>query len=586
MNLKVSFLKSIKACLQSNNLHTLSEILPNYVYYPLTKDELYLVCFGFHKIKNFIQSNALIEQAKNSVSDDSLQQQYTRLEIFNYFFLSNFDKTKELVLQFLASSFDEEVIKIFYLSCKSIDDYNFFLSKTKKVIEKHKFNLQSCSKLIDFLKQNQEFEVLGFLLIRLFKNDKKNINLLYTIARNYFSLKKYYLAKIYYIKIIKLAPDSNLFLDIAILCNYLRQKEEYKKYISKALVKDPKNIKAITLLTSIDKEKSKYSSNIQMLEEISNTELDDASKTILYFTIANIYEKQNNYSKASQYIEKANFLKNKNLHFSIERVKKEGDFFLENFHDAKIPVSKDLQNIDKTPIFIIGLPRSGTTLVEHILGSHQRVQHFGETNYFFKNFKLFIDVYDLEKNQNILKNYTEQDYLKYGKRYMDYFSLLKNKTHFTDKMPFNFFYISLIKKTIPHSKIIFCSRDYCDIGLSIYKNDFALNLDFAYDQKNIIDYVTAFDSIMKQWKNRLGLEIHEIKYEDLIRDPETHVSSLLDFCNLEFDQDCLHFYKKQLSSDTVSTNQVTNNFYDSSIGVWKNYYPYYKSFFDSLLQFK
>jgi hypothetical protein len=148
-------------------------------------------------------------------------------------------------------------------------------------------------------------------------------------------------------------------------------------------------------------------------------------------------------------------------------------------------------------------------------------------------------------------------------------------------MPFNFFYVSLIKKTIPHSKIIFCSRDYCDIGLSIYKNDFALNLDFAYDQKNIIDYVTAFDSIMKQWKNRLALEIYEIKYEDLIRDPETHVSSLLDFCNLEFDQDCLHFYKKQLTSDTVSTNQVTNNFYDSSIGVWKNYYPYYKSFFDS-----
>ena len=133
------------------------------------------MCFGFHKIKNFIQSNALIEQAKSSVSDDPLQRQYTRLEIFNYFFLSNFDKTRELVLQFLASNLDEEVIHIFYLSCKSIDDYNFFLSKTKKVIEKHKFNLQSSSKLIYFLKQNQEFEVLGFSLIRLFKNDKKNI---------------------------------------------------------------------------------------------------------------------------------------------------------------------------------------------------------------------------------------------------------------------------------------------------------------------------------------------------------------------------------------------------------------------------
>ena len=129
MNLKVSFLKSLKTSLRSNNLHTLSKTLPNYAYYPLTKDEFYLVCFGFHKIKNFIQSNALIEQAKNSVSDDLLQQQYTRLEIFNYFFLSNFDKTRELVLQFLASNLDEEVIQIFYLSCKSIDDYNFFFKQ-------------------------------------------------------------------------------------------------------------------------------------------------------------------------------------------------------------------------------------------------------------------------------------------------------------------------------------------------------------------------------------------------------------------------------------------------------------------------
>ena len=131
--------------------------------------------------------------------------------------------------------------------------------------------------------------------------------------------------------------------------------------------------------------------------------MDDANKAILYFAIANIYEKQNNYLKASQYIEKANFLKNKNLLFSIERVKKESDFFLANFHDAKISVSKDLQNTTKTPIFIIGLPRSGTTLVEHILGAHKNVQHFGETNYFFKNFKFFIDIYNLGKKSKYFK---------------------------------------------------------------------------------------------------------------------------------------------------------------------------------------
>ena len=89
MNLKDSFLKIIKDCLRTNNLQTLSETLPNYTYYPLAKDELYLVCFGYHKIKNFIQSNALISQTKKSVSDLFLQRQYTRLEISNYFFLGH-----------------------------------------------------------------------------------------------------------------------------------------------------------------------------------------------------------------------------------------------------------------------------------------------------------------------------------------------------------------------------------------------------------------------------------------------------------------------------------------------------------------
>jgi hypothetical protein len=583
--IKEKFILNLTNSLKKKNITLLSNTLINFPYYPLNDSEYYLVCLGFNKIKNFLKSNQLIAEKIDSIREFSLKRKLIRLEIFNYFFLQNLKECRYKILQSLDYGFDPEIIRIFYLTCKNIEDYKFFLATTKKVILSQDLNLKECAVLINFLKENKEYEILALLLAILYKKDKSNVYLLTSIAKNYFILRKYNLSKIYYEKLIICSSDQEFLIDLAIVCNYLRKFEVSKHYISQCLKKDPANLRAIVFAEGIGaKNNLKEDSNI--LAFLNKKNIDTKDKASLHFTMGQRYESEKDYKSALEHFDEANKLKNLHINFDILKVKNEGDFFLKNFNRIEIKNNKFSNEHNKTPIFIVGLPRSGTTLVEHVLGSHNKVQHFGETINFFRNFKFLFNIYDLEKNEKLFSSYTDADYLNYGKLYLEYFPLKKNKSYFTDKMPFNFFYLGLIKRTLPQSKIIICSRDYRDVGLSIYKNDFALDVNFAYKKENIIDYIKIYNSIICEWKNMLGDNIFEINYEKLIYDPHKEVSAMLSYCELDFDQACLEFYKKKLSTDTLSASQVTNDFYDKSIKSWKNFYPYDNTFFDLLSEIK
>ena len=290
-------------------------------------------------------------------------------------------------------------------------------------------------------------------------------------------------------------------------------------------------------------------------------------------------------------MKKGNVIRNIENKFDINYVIKESNFFLDNFGNKNIAADAKLEfkssnKIVNTPIFILGLPRSGTTLIEHILGSHPQVVHFGERDYFFKNFKFLFDVFNLDNNKKIFDNLTISDYLEYGTCYRANFNLPFGKTFFTDKMPFNFFYIGLIKYALPDAKIILCKRDYRDIGLSIYKNFFAEKVNFAYSTQNIVQYISQFHKTINSWIDIYGDDIFQIDYNHLISNPKLTVSNMLDYCNLPWEETCLEFHKKKLSADTVSVMQVTRPIHDKSVDSWKSYYEFLKDFFDSLERIK
>ena len=585
MDLKKKFLQDLKSSLSSNNLDNIKSLLSFYSYYDLDDNEFYLVCLAFHKINDFVTSNKLILEKAKVVHNINLKKKFIRLEIFNLFFLLKYDEIRGKIQLSLHFSYDPEVIRIYYLTCKNIRDYNNFLHDVKKNISTNLPTVQESSILIKFLQDNFEHELLRCLLLRIFRFNKNNEFLLEQLAINYFLQKKYFLAKKYYKRLLVFKNTSDNLLNLAIISNFLREAKECEHYLTSCIKQEPDNFKALDLQISLKPNdvSETYISNLENIEKLST---NHKNLEYLFFSLARIFEAKKDYSKSYMYFSKANAIKDKESVFDTEKIIKESNFFI-NYFGKSNELSPDKKiNNNKNPIFIVGLPRSGTTLIEHVLGAHPKVQHFGETSYFYKNFKFLFNIYDLDKNKNILGSYKTEDYLDYGNLYLNYFNLTTGKTHFTDKMPFNFYYLGLIKRALPNSKIIITKRDYRDTALSILKNNFAQNISFAYSENKIFNYIKNYHKTIESWKKIFDNELFEIDYENLIQNPDDNVRSLLKFINLDYDSSCLDFYKKKLSSDTVSTNQVTKNFYDSSVGSWKNFYDYSPSFFDSLKDIK
>ena len=589
-----NFISQLKISLDkklSENIKYILESSDDYI--ELSNQDFYIVCYAYNFVKNYKKSNLLIQSREKNLDNLNLKKKFLRLEIFNYYYLQNSAKVQALAKSSLAIYFDSEVVKVFYLSLKSVRDYSDFLISIVQSIKNNDILDKNISGLLSFFATHNELRIHAIFLLKILKKSKNNITAIKNLAINYFQLKKYYLAKKYYEKLIKNNSTNELLLELTLINNILRRKNDSENYIKRALDNNSNDLKALYYKSELDN--SEINNQI-LLENFLRVEKNSISqstmpKDLFYFYLSNIYEKKKEYKKSFIYMQKANEIRNLNNKFDINRVIKESNFFLDNFSNKNIVADAKLQfkNLNKkanTPIFILGLPRSGTTLVEHILGSHSQVKHFGERDYFFKNFKFLFDIFNLDNNKKILDNLTTSDYLEYGDFYRSNFSMPSGKSFFTDKMPFNFFYIGLIKYTLPDAKIIFCKRDYRDVGLSLYKNFFAEDLNFAYNQESIIQYITQFHKTINLWINIFGDEIFQIDYNHLIADPKLTVSKILNYCGLTWEESCLEFHKNKLSADTVSVMQVTKPIYAKSVDSWKTYYEFLKDFFDSLEKIK
>ena len=230
-------------------------------------------------------------------------------------------------------------------------------------------------------------------------------------------------------------------------------------------------------------------------------------------------------------------------------------------------------NSDKTIIFVVGMPRSGTSLIEQILSSNDNVYGAGELpfignlaeNLFFKN--------KIKLNFNSLEDVEDEEFIKLNNDYFKKLSSFEtNKKIFIDKAPFNFKWIGLIKKIIPNSKIIHCRRDAMDICWSNYKNFFSsIKMNYANNFKNISTFYNLYLDIMNYWKNKFGKEIYDIDYENLIKNPEKEIKNLVSFCGLDWNENYLKFYENKKTVSTASLAQVRSPLYKSSIKKWEKF---------------
>ena len=345
--------------------------------------------------------------------------------------------------------------------------------------------------------------------------------------------------------------------------------DEALNYLYKVNELNPKNTGVDKSISLIRKYKDKKDIHLASMENKISLKLSEEQNQSLFFALGKAYEDLGLYKESFKFLSKANEIADNRYKYNIN---KDIDLFdqlkslFENFSSTlKIPSSKKF-------IFIVGMPRSGTTLVEQIVSAHRDVFGAGELKFLsesiHKNILLenkFINEKIEEISFENLKR-IQEEYLE-GVKLFNY-----NEEFLIDKAPLNFRWIGFIKILFPESKIIHCKRDSMDICFSNFKNSFShSSLSFSYNQEKLGNFFNLYKSLMEYWKNIFGNEIFDLVYEDLLNNQKKLTQELLDFCDLSWDENCMKPHENKNKVATASLAQVRAPIYKSSIKKWENY---------------
>ena len=355
--------------------------------------------------------------------------------------------------------------------------------------------------------------------------------------------------------------------------NFLEAKKAFQEIIDS----DGNEIRAYYEIINFldDKEIKKNIKNLETLEK--NNKYKDPEKIFLYFSLGVMFEKINNYEKSIHYYNLGNDLKRKNIDYSIDYDKKRFDVIKKIIDKFGTNEKKNIGYKSSKPIFIVGMPRSGTTLIEQIVASHSKVFGGGELLFFNDIIRDKID----SKNKTLLEylknSLNEKDFFKIGKSYIDKIEdLSKKNKYLTNKLPGNFTNIGLIKLSLPNAKIIHCERNSIDTCFSCYKTFFSEGNPFSYSLEELGYFYQLYEKQMNYYKKILGNEILNIKYEDVVENIEKETKKILNYLDLSFEKNCLEFYKNKRPVHTASVVQARKPIYKSSVNYWKNYKNFLK----------
>ncbi len=306
-------------------------------------------------------------------------------------------------------------------------------------------------------------------------------------------------------------------------------------------------------------------------------EKEDISKDArfhLLFSLGKAYEDLKDYKKAWHYYDEGNKIRRETVSYDPTRNRVECETDKTFFNQAFIDQHKGSGHDAKDPIFIVGLPRTGSTLIEQILASHSQVEGTSE----LPNIGAIAQSTAKFRRDNLqypqtLENAQGRDWRAYGRQYLKEVAhhRIEGTPIFIDKMPNNFFRIGFIKLILPNAKIINTRRYPLDSLLGAYKQLFARGQDFTYDRFELSEYYRDYVDLMNHWHSVFPGEILDVHYEDTVTDFETQVKRILEFCDLPFEENCLRFHETKRAVKTASSEQVRQPIYRGALGLFKKY---------------
>jgi tetratricopeptide (TPR) repeat protein len=354
----------------------------------------------------------------------------------------------------------------------------------------------------------------------------------------------------------RLAPDyapAQLKLgDVLVACG---RAEEGAAAMRKAIAIEPAfgaawiNLADIKTVAVTDEEAQR------MRELLRGRNIDEGERTAIEFALARVCEDRGCYRDAFELLTDANARRKREVRAwdegqFLDRVQRAEERF------ARPQAAAEDPRLGEEVIFICGMPRSGTTLVEQILASHSQVAGAGELSELAQVLT--------EESSRLRQRYPEwvphagaQDWQRLGHRYLELTARFRNhRARFTDKMPNNWQALGAMRAMLPGARIVICRRDPLENCWSCFKQFFTHGWEFTYDIDQLASFWRAFDRAASAWAARDPEHVREQDYEALTADPETQIRALLAFCRLPFESACLEFHRTRRNVHTLSAGQV------------------------------
>ncbi|MEP6548542.1 MAG: sulfotransferase [Gammaproteobacteria bacterium] len=373
---------------------------------------------------------------------------------------------------------------------------------------------------------------------------------------------------------VALAPDNAHFLfNRAAARRFLGRLTEAEGDFDRVIAMQPADYEAYKARADLRTQTNDLNHVAELEALVDRPPADWRAEVQLRYALAKEYEDLCQYEKSFRHLKLGAARRREFLRYDVAADVATADWIIEAF--PREPRSTAAAASQEAPIFIVGLPRSGTTLVDRVLDSHSALHSAGELN----DFALCVvdAVHRVAGNtqssrQQLIMRSADVDFAALGQ---DYLSRAQSGAlfgkRFIDKMPLNYLYCGLIRRALPNARIVHLTRHPLAVCYAMYKTLFKDGYPFSYDLTEIGDYYIAYRRLMDHWIRTMPAAIHQISYENLVQDQIGETRKLLEYCALPWEDACVEFHRNPTATTTASAAQVRREIYNTSIDQWRHF---------------
>ena len=446
----------------------------------------------------------------------------------------------------------------------------------QEILERDKDNIEAQSLLAKCLIDREQMSLAEEILIKAYQVNSQHLGICMYLAELFVHKNQLQEAIEVLNDAIKIHPESILLKQsLALVYTKFGQIEPAIKIYQQILAQDTEQTEVIFSWANLQKVTTQDNAQIAQFEALFNSKkLTDPEQSNLGFALGKIYDDLKIPEKSFEFYQKANQLRYDANDSSQNTLLI--DKTMQYFTKEAVLAIDDFEQISFVPVFIVGMPRSGSTLLEQVLASHSQIEGAGELSEIqniVKNIKkIDLNGADYIDNLNLL---SKNELRLFRERYILKLNELKITSHYiVDKNPINFLHIGLIKMIFPEAKFIHIERNPLDVLLSNYFQRFIHGQNFSFNLDAICSYYKDYFKMMSFWNDIYPKEISNCTYDDLVKRFKKTIKHNLHFLGLKWEVSCGKFYQQQRKVETASLWQIRQPIYKGSLKRWKNYEPY------------